>query len=241
MDNTEELTRITALLKLKGENINNLNPLPTVAELEAELPTELLSLLEVPGVTPEFANILYTRLGISGVAELEEAIKAGLVAALPGIGSEGATGLLKALEGERGTISLGTALSFTQDFADRLRQNDPTILRIEPTGPLRRGEESMEQVNIIATSNDIFDTLELFLKLQDIAEVRRRWDYKADVMLKNGIRLEFTTCFPEQLATAWALTTGTRNTVPNCAIWLTRRATNSVWVAFCERRRFGLR
>lgn len=107
-------------------------------------------------------------------------------------------------------ILLGTALSCARQLMLEILKSDPNVRELLPTGAMRRGEETMEMFTILASTEDTYDTLEAFKKLPQIQQILRERDYKAEVILTNGLKLEFITCFPEQLATALVMTTGTQ-------------------------------
>lgn len=107
-------------------------------------------------------------------------------------------------------ILLGTALPFARQVMLEMMKLDPNVRELLPSGALRRGEETLEMLTILAATEDTYETLEIFKNLPIIDHIIRERDYKAEVVLTNGLRLEFITCFPEQLATALVMTTGTQ-------------------------------
>jgi DNA polymerase (family 10) len=209
----KELSGVGEAIATKIDELMRTGSLEFLQKLEQEIPPDLVTLLGVPGIGAKTAMLLYKNLGIKGVAELEEALKDGRVAKVPGMGQKKAESMLKNLHamqarGEK-KLLLGVALPCAREIMTRIKENDPTVLKTEITGSLRRGEETVEQISIIATSEDNYDTLEKFLTMPEIAELRRRNDYKAEVTLQNGLKVEFIACFPEMLATTLVLTSGT--------------------------------
>jgi DNA polymerase (family X) len=67
-------------------------------ELKAEFPQGVLEILAIPGVGPKTAMRLYTELGVKTVAELEQAIKEGRVAAMQRMGERAAQKILSQIE-----------------------------------------------------------------------------------------------------------------------------------------------
>ncbi len=208
-----QLPGIGEAISTKIDEILRTGNLGFLNKLEEEIPPDLVTLLEVPGIGAKTAMLLYKNLGIKGIGEFEEALKDGRVATVPGMGAKKAESMLKNLEAVRARgekkLLLGIALPAARQLMEHMKQVDPNLVSIEPTGALRRGEETVDQISIVACSNDTYDTLEAFLKLPEIGEIQKRRDYKAEVILNNGIKVEFITCFPEQLATTLAMTTGT--------------------------------
>ena len=67
-------------------------------ELRAEFPQGVLDILAIPGVGPKTAFRFYTELGVKTVAELEQAIREGRVAAMQRMGEGAAQRILKEIE-----------------------------------------------------------------------------------------------------------------------------------------------
>src|SRR4030095_5267599 len=92
-------------------------------ELRAEVPPGLRALVRVPGLGPAKARLVHERLGVSSPEELAEAVAAGKVAGLPGMGARTEANLRWALErmAQRGDgIPLAMALPLAETLRDRL-------------------------------------------------------------------------------------------------------------------------
>jgi len=209
----KELPGVGEAIAAKIDELMKSGRLQFLEKLEEEIPPDLVTLLEVPGIGTKTAMLLYQQLGIKGVGELEKAAREGRVASVPGMGQKKQEAILNSLEAihARGASKtlLGVALACARQLMEQVKQNDPNVIKTELTGAIRRGEETVDKISFIAASNDTYDTLEAFLQMSVVASVERKRDYKAEVVLKNGLKVEFITCFPEQLATTLLLTTGT--------------------------------
>ncbi len=182
--------------------------------LEEEVPPDLVTLLQVPGIGTKTAMLLYKHLGIKGLGELEQAARDGRVAAVPGMGEKKQTALLRDIEalharGEK-KILLGIALPCARQLMLDLMKVDPNVREFQPTGALRRGEETVDVISIVASTEDTYETMEAFKRLPMIEKAYQRRDYKVEASLKNGLKVDFIACFPEQFATTLAFTTGTQ-------------------------------
>ena len=67
-------------------------------ETAAQIPDELMTLLDVPGVGPRTAKLLYEKLGITNVAALEDAARKQLIRSLPGQGVKSEENILHGIE-----------------------------------------------------------------------------------------------------------------------------------------------
>lgn len=198
----------------KIEELLTTGRLNFLERLEEEIPPDLITLLELPGIGPKTAMLLYKHLGIKGLGELEQAAHEGRVASVPGMGEKKQQALLKNIEAlhKRGEkkILLGVALPCARELMMELMKADPNVRQLTPTGALRRGEETVDVISIVAASDDTYETMEIFKKLPSIAEAHEKFDYKIEATLKNNLKVELIACFPEQLATTLVMSTATR-------------------------------
>ncbi|MGQ9586553.1 MAG: helix-hairpin-helix domain-containing protein [Anaerolineae bacterium] len=66
-------------------------------DLEREVPPSLATLLEIPGVGPKTARLVWEHLGIVDLEGLERAARAGRLRSLPGLGERAEARILKGL------------------------------------------------------------------------------------------------------------------------------------------------
>ncbi len=117
--------------------------------LTEEVPLGLLDLLRVPGIGPKTARILHESLGVSGLEDLQVALEAHQVQALPGIGKkrqdEMAVGL-REIRKYAGRTSLGVALPVAHDLLASLASKD---ISGTPVGELGRCQETVAALEIL--------------------------------------------------------------------------------------------
>lgn len=117
--------------------------------LTREVPLSLLDLLKVPGIGPKTARILYERLGVAGLDDLQEALETQKVQFLPGMGKkrqdEIAAGLREIRE-NAGSLSLGIALPVAEDILASLASKDVSGILV---GELGRGLETVSALEIL--------------------------------------------------------------------------------------------
>lgn len=208
-----ELPGVGDAIAGKIDELMRTGHLKFLERLEEEVPPDLVTLLQVPGIGSKTAMLLYKHLGIKGLGELEQAAREGRVATVPGMGEKKQDALLKSIEAlhrrDQNQILLGIALPCARQLMLDMIKVDPNLQQVVPTGAVRRGEETMETVSVVASTGDTYETLQKFKRLPVVDEVLRERDYKMEARLKSGLKVEFIACFPEQLATTLAMTTGT--------------------------------
>jgi DNA polymerase (family 10) len=179
-------------------------------ELRAQVPPGLRALVRVPGLGPAKARLVHERLGVSSPEELAEAVAAGRVAGLPGMGQRTEANLRRALERmtQRGDgIPLALALPLAETLRDRLA-GVPEVERVEVAGSLRRMKATVHDLDLLAASTDPAAVNRAFAELPQVAEVAALGDTKASVRTRDGLQVDLRTVRPEVWGAAWQYFTG---------------------------------
>jgi DNA polymerase (family 10) len=120
-------------------------------ELRAKVPTGLLDVLQVPGLGPKTVRVMWTQAGITDITSLKKAIDDGSLLTLPRMGQK-AVDKIKAALAFAATSSqrlwLGRAWAVADSFVALLK-DIPGVARVEPAGSLRRGKETIGDVDIL--------------------------------------------------------------------------------------------
>ncbi|MBI5956156.1 MAG: DNA polymerase/3'-5' exonuclease PolX, partial [Chloroflexi bacterium] len=161
-------------------------------QLREEMPPGVLSLRAIPGVGPKTAWLLYQRLGITSVAEVERAAKEGKLRGLPGMGERSEEKILQGIEmlhrrSER--IPLGIALPVAQALLAGL-QGCSQVLRLTTAGSLRRYKPTVGDIDILAVSREPQAVVRFFAQLPEVAEVVSQGDTKSTVLLADGLQID---------------------------------------------------
>lgn len=178
-------------------------------ELKDKTPPGLMELLQVPGLGPKKARMLFHDLNISGIGELEYACQENRLTALPGFGAKSQERIKKGLTSRRryaGLFRLGDLLPLAESFV-ALWRKIPSIQRLELAGPIRRGLEVAEAIDLaIATDqpHQVRAGLEKILS----AEFTDRAPGQVETTLPQGMPLRLTLAAPEVFGAAWLAATG---------------------------------
>ena len=152
----KQLLAIPGIGKGMAANICSLTEMgdfsPHAELLEKYKPT-LLELLHLPGMGPKTVALVWSALGVCDVDGLEAAARAGKLADLPRMGEKFAAKLLKGIEDYRrnsGRFRIDRAYDVAQRIAALIRVF-PGIEEITPAGSLRRGRESVGDLDLLVT------------------------------------------------------------------------------------------
>jgi DNA polymerase (family 10) len=186
-----------------------------VKEIEAAkrgIPPGVVELLNVPGIGPKTAKLLYERQGIRTVARLEALARAGKLRGLPGIQAKTEQNILKGVAiVQKGLerMPLGKALPLAEELATALGRV-PGARRVEVAGSVRRRKETIGDIDLLATSSAAERTIRGFLRLPQVAEVLEAGGTKAVIRHREGLQVDLRVVAPECFGAALAYFTGSK-------------------------------
>ena len=127
--------------------------LPLREELLARYGSSLLELLKLPGMGPKTVALLWDAAKIASVDQLAEAIEAGRLSGLPRMGTKQIEKLRKGIEDYRRSVGR-FRIDVAEEEAQRIQKyllEFPGIERVTPAGSLRRGRETVGDLDLLAT------------------------------------------------------------------------------------------
>jgi DNA polymerase (family 10) len=184
-------------------------------ELKAKLPIDLFALTQVDGVGPKTAKLLYEELDVRNLADLERVAREGRIRDVNGLGAKTEAKILRGLAETRSIenrMSLGQALPLANELVDRLRASGH-FERIEFAGSLRRGRETIGDLDLLAVAKrpgDAAVAAETFVSLPGVEGVSVRGEKKSSVRLAGGFQVDLRIVPPESFGAALQYFTGSK-------------------------------
>lgn len=163
-------------------------------ELRKSFPPGVPEMLRVQGLGPKKVKVLYEKLKIESLAELEAAAKSDTLSSLDGFGEKTQENILKGIQalkvrGEKTTYPKAA------DAAERI-SNDifkrKEIIRGEIAGSLRRKKEIIGDIDIVVSAKDSARSalMDVFTSHRDVATIIAKGDTKSSVVLNAGINCD---------------------------------------------------
>ena len=211
-----KLTQIDGVGKAIAEKIEELlstGSLGFLERLSAEVPPSLVDLLQVPDLGPKKVAFFWKQLGITNLAELEAAARAGKLRHLPGMGEKSESRIIAGIESlaRRSTrIPIGRAWPFAQELLAFLRAV-PGVQAVELGGSLRRMRAMVGDVDILAAAEDSQAVVTAFVTRSDVARILGRGETKASVEFTHGIQAQLWVHPPAHWGTALQYATGSKD------------------------------
>jgi len=181
-------------------------------DLLRKIPASLLDLLQVQTVGPQKARLFYHQLGVKSLDELEAAARAGKLRSLAGMSEKSEQNILKALEGLKktsGRFRLDTAYETAEELSAFI-SGFAGVARVTPAGSLRRGRETVGDLDLLVTGRNLAGLAGHILKFKRIAQVLAQGDDKVSFKLANGMQVDVRALPPESYGAALAYFTGSK-------------------------------
>ncbi|HEY3506684.1 MAG TPA: DNA polymerase/3'-5' exonuclease PolX [Actinocatenispora sp.] len=163
---------------------------PQLEELRAKIPAGVLDLMRIPNLGPAKALTVYRELGISTTDELLAAVDAGQLRELKGFG-ERTEDVIRAgiqlVRGGAGRVLMPTALQLAESIVDRLA---PLADRCTYAGSLRRGRETVGDVDVLAAAPDSGPLMAAFVALPEVDTVLVHGDKKTSIRTRAGFQVD---------------------------------------------------
>ncbi len=186
--------------------------IPEHDELLAKVPIGLLEVMRIPGIGPKTARILWEKGGITDLASLREKLEAGGLEGLPRMGDKTIANIRESIsfmEGSRERTRLGQALPLAEAIVERLRAL-PGVRRVEYAGSLRRGAETIGDIDLLASCDRPAALSRAFVTMPGIVKVLAAGTTKSSVRLETGIQVDLRVIDEESFGAALMYFTGNK-------------------------------
>lgn len=208
----EKLPGIGSDLASKIKEILTTGTLSLYEELKKEIPLVLLNFLEIPGLGPKKVKVLYEKLNIRTIEDLEKACREHKIAKLPGFGWKTEENILKGIKlfkEKTGRRPLGEVLPVAEEIVNILKK-ETSIENIAIAGSIRRRRETVKDIDILITTTDAEKVMKKIVELPLVEEVIAFGETKTSVRLKTGIQMDVRVVEPSSWGAALAYFTGSK-------------------------------
>ena len=222
LDEPKTLLEIPGIGKGMAANIQELcraGKLATHQELLEKYRPSMLELLKIQGLGPKTIALLWSAFQVSDVEGVEKLAREGKLRELPRMSEKSEQKILKAIENYRritGRFLLDEADRTAEKLTEHLK-HIKGIEKITPAGSLRRGRETVGDLDMLITGPCCVDDemrsdlIEEILRFPGIQEVLARGDNKVSFKLRTGMQVDVRMLPPESYGAAMQYFTGSKN------------------------------
>jgi DNA polymerase (family 10) len=209
----EDIPGVGKAIAEKIDELLSTGKLEFLEKLEAEIPPGLAGWLQVPGMGPKKAAMIWKQLGITKLSDLEKAAREGKLRDLPGMGAKSEAQILTGIESlsrRSGRIPLGRAWPLAQQIIGTLK-GVKGVVAAEPAGSLRRMRPTVGDLDILLAAKDSGPVMEAFTSLPGVLRVVGKGEFKSSIEFTDGVRAQLWVHPPEEFGTALVYATGSKD------------------------------
>jgi len=187
--------------------------LPLLEELERQVPAVVFDLMRVPGLGPKKVKALVEALGIDSLAALEEACREGRVRGIKGFGPKTEATILENLAFAQDPDRARLLWNEAESIATRLLAwlaDCPATGRIEAAGSLRRGCETVGDLDILVESEVPVAVMDRLVAWPETSDVLLRGDTKTSIRGPQGVQVDLRVVAAESFGAALQYFTGSK-------------------------------
>lgn len=183
------------------------------AQLKKKCPVDLEHLTAVEGVGPKSIKVLYEKLGVRTLADLEKAAKDGQIEKLPRFGKKIQENILRGIEfvkGGQGRLLLGFALPLARKIEKRLKELKG-VEEAVMAGSLRRRKETVGDFDLLVVSKEAARVMDYFCSMVEVEKVLSKGETRSSVHLHLGLDADLRVVEPESFGSALQYFTGSKD------------------------------
>ena len=186
--------------------------IPELEELRAKVPDGLREVMRVPGLGPKTVRLLWTELEVESLDDLEGRLMDGSVEGLPRMGRKTVENLKSSIvfmrsAGDRRRI--GDAQPLAEEFEARLKTVQG-VRRISTAGSLRRGRDTIGDIDILVVADDPGLVGDAFRGLPGVTEILVAGETKSSVRTEDGFQVDLRVVPEESWGAALMYFTGSK-------------------------------
>ncbi|MDD5169984.1 MAG: DNA polymerase/3'-5' exonuclease PolX, partial [Syntrophales bacterium] len=161
-------------------------------ELKASIPPGHFEMLKIPGLGPKRIKALYDALQIETMGELEYACNENHLVDLKGFGKKTQDKILSGIEIVKRYMEKHLYSEVIPEAQALLHaiESRPEVLAVSLAGSLRRGNEVVKDIDILAASEDPVSLGEYFVHLPGVQSITGQGETKVSIVLKTGINAD---------------------------------------------------
>ena len=188
------------------------------AEMLKKYRPSMLELLRVQGLGPKTVALIWSAYQVCDLEGVEKLAREGKIRELPRMGEKHEQKILKAIEDYRriaGRFLLSVAEVQAEKILEHLRDY-PGVEKATPAGSLRRGRETVGDLDILVTGPACCEDVERekliehIIKLPGLMEIIARGENKVSFRLRGGMQVDVRLLPPESFGAAMQYFTGSK-------------------------------
>ena len=176
------------------------------------VPRPILDFMKIPGVGPKTASMIYRKLKIKNLDDLQFKAKSGKIKNIDGIKEKTIKNILRGinfLKKSEGLTPINIAMDNAKSIVGLLKKNTK-ISSIEYAGSLRRMKEKVRDIDVVACSDNSNKTMEYFTSMPVCTNVLVKGKTKSSIMTTSGMQVDLRVVNSQSYGAALSYLTGSK-------------------------------
>ena len=215
-DGIQGLRKIPSIgnaISSKIEEFIKSNKIAYHEELKRKIPIRASEFSNMRGFGPKTMKLLYEKLKITSISELERSASEGKISKLKGFSKAKEENILKTIQLSKQTKSrylLGDVYPLIKKIEAELSRQD-NVIRCLVVGSFRRMRETIGDIDILISTEEPEKVIEFFVNMPEVEETKGKGKAKAFVELRNGIAIDLLMVPEESFGSASQYFTGNKD------------------------------
>ena len=211
----QDLSSIQGVGKSSASKIKNYldtGKMEEFEQLRTSIPSGLLDVMNVQGIGPKTVRQLWKEADVIDIATLRTAIDEGHLNTLPRMGKKTIQNITEALafiETQGNRTRLGVAKPLAESIIDLLGKCDG-ITNCTYAGSLRRGKETIGDIDILASTMKPEVLADTFCEMDGVSNIQAQGATKCSVRLESGTQVDLRIVDEEAFGAALLYFTGSK-------------------------------
>ncbi len=200
-------------ISLKIEEFIKSDKIDYHQELTTKIPLKVSEFYNMRGIGPKTIKILYEKLKITSISDLEKAASEGRIAKLKGFSKMKEENILRTIQLSKKNKTrylLGDVYPLIKKIESRLTTED-SVIRCAVVGSFRRMKETIGDIDILVSTKEPEKVVNFFVNMPEVEEIKGKGKAKAFVELSNGIGVDLLVVPEESFGSASQYFTGNKD------------------------------
>jgi len=188
----EEIPGVGESIALKIKEYLKTGRIKGYEKLKKKTPINLEEIIAVEGMGPKKAKVLYQKLGIRNLKDLEKTARVHKIASLFGFGEKTEKNILEGiafLKRSKGRFLLGEILPKVKEVYEKFKSLKE-VEKIDPAGSVRRMKETIGDVDFLVISKNPEKVMDFFVSLPGVIKIWGKGTTKASIRMKEGFDMD---------------------------------------------------
>ena len=209
----KKIPSIGNAISTKIEELIRTNKISYFEELKRKIPIKVSEFSNMIGFGPKTMKVLYEKLGITSIAELEKAALEGKISKIKGFSKSKEEKIFKTIQLSKkikNRYLLGDIFPLIKKIEKELNGRED-VSRCLVVGSFRRMKETIGDIDILISTDEPEQVIEFFVSMPEIQEIKGKGKTKVFVELRNGIDVDLLVVPEESFGSAAQYFTGNKD------------------------------